>query len=117
MKGMQHLETIRSRGLAPSLVMVDMDPAPLAFIRMAAPDPGSMRQVPQVFVSPDESIARLDLRALRGLRVFVFGHDGQRVQAFRDAALAHEAASVVSLNYTTGEMVETFPGVRDAAAA
>ncbi len=112
MRGIEHLVELRRRRLAPSLVMVDLDAAPLAFVRMALPQPGepaighlaSLHQVPQLFIDPQENLSRLDLRALIGLRVFAFGHDGQRLDRFRDLALANEAAEVIRYDYTAGLM-------------
>lgn len=108
MRGMDHLIAQRSRGITPSLVMVDLDSSPRPFCRQCQPEPGERpRQVPQVFVEPGETLARLDLRPLIGLTVFAFGHDAQRVAVFRDAALAAQAARVVTFDYSAETWTDT----------
>jgi hypothetical protein len=108
MRGIDHLVWQRKRGITPSLVMVDLDPSPRAFCRLCDPEPGERpRQVPTVFVDPDQSIARLDLRPLIGLKVFAFGADGARLDAFRAAALEHEAGRVITYCPTTDAWTDT----------
>lgn len=114
MRGMEALIEQRQRGTVPSLVMVDLDATPLEFVRLTLPmrdHKGKQiegpRQVPQVFVDPAETIERLDLRPLIGLTVFAFGHDAERLAAFRAAALAHDAERVVTYDYTAGSWTDT----------
>ena len=78
---------------------------PLSIPELRVQDPP--RGVPQLFVEPTEMIGRLDLRPLVGLHVFAFGHDTRRIHDFRDAALAHDAARVVTFDYSTEVWTDT----------
>jgi hypothetical protein len=114
MRGHDQLLSLRRRGLKPGLVMIDMEPDPW---RDWA-DWHEWTVIPQIEVSPSDSIRLLDLRCLVGLRVMLSGFDGGRVWAMFDACKAAGASRVLGFHQALengGHKVRTIEA-RDSAA-
>lgn len=96
MRGHETLQAMRRRNQKPDMVRLELQPYPRKAPKWAIP--GDM-----VFVEPDDTIGRLDLRFLVGCQVMVSGSDAARVRELFGAAQDHGAQRVIGHHIVPAE--------------
>lgn len=94
---MQHADKLiamRKQGWLPSMVYIDLD-FKTRVDRLTPFNP----EFPDLFIAPDESVQRLDLRMLVDLTVKVTGNDAERVAAVTEACVKAKAKRVIGVTH------------------
>jgi hypothetical protein len=109
MRGHEALLTMRRAGAAPSLVMLDTMPCPLASWRdWQHIDP----TIAHLQLDAEDRPQRLDLRCVVALTVMVSGTDAELVQATAQACEAAGAKRVIAHAYRptgSGDLIDAEP--------
>jgi hypothetical protein len=102
MRGHEPLLAMRRRGFRPASVWLVDSPPPTPLLDGTRLDWWAFRDTPpaEIFVEPDDSPARVDLRFLLALTVHVLMPDADRMRAFVEAAKNAGAARVFGASHS-----------------